>query len=60
MHPNWASWWNAAFFRILYNNKILHDKVYGLYQGILYFQNVVLLHSTTSPAQIWTQLIHAP
>jgi len=28
--------------------------VYRLYQGILYFQNVVLLHSTTFPTQILT------
>jgi len=28
--------------------------VYGLYQGIVYFQNVVLLHSTTFLAQILT------
>jgi len=28
--------------------------VHRLYQDILYFQNIVLLHSTTFPAQIWT------
>ena len=32
--------------------------VYRLYQGSLYFQNVVLLHSTTFPAQILV-LLHS-
>jgi hypothetical protein len=46
---------HSSEFYIVRKLKIVFSMtVYRLYQGILHFQNVVLLHSTTFPAQILT------
>jgi hypothetical protein len=44
--------YSSEFYKATKLKMVFSMTLYRLYQGILYFQNVVLLHSTTLPAQI--------